>query len=146
MAGYKWSQINIDKGLIGYHKLPSIRESANHIFNLIKNLKLTQVNNFINYANNTLYLVLLNYSSNINVNESIDPLSKIDEAHSAHNIQLKITQMPYKKKSNLIYDYKAGNYKNISKELMCFNWSEFYENTNDVNKLLEKIYEILLSM
>ena len=144
LAGYKWSAISCDKNLIGFHQSPSIRESANIIYNLMKNLKLNQMNSFINYANNTLDLFLCNNSNKMEIMESIDPLLMIDPAHSAHNIIYPVKNSTNMRKIIHKYNYNLGDYKNLSKEINEFNWFELYNNTKDVNIFLKKFYDLLL--
>ena len=141
---YNWINVHNDYYLNGHNKALTIKESAKSTFNLIKKLNLKQYNSYINPDGNTLDLFLSNNHNNVNVEESIEPLSKIDTAHSAHLICFKSSIKKFIKTPDKYYlDYSHADFNAIKSNLNAIDWSNIYNNFCNVTKFLEYLYDIL---
>ena len=143
LPGYKWVNLKKNSHFVGHNNNHDIRESAQSIFNFINDLNLQQLNEFINSSDNTLDLFLTRNECNIQVYETIDPLSLIDRFHSAHMIKFSINQINYHNKYRFNFNFNNGNYNKIIENLNEINWRDVKNKNNDPDKFLDFLYQIL---
>ena len=143
LPGYNWVDLNYSKQLCGHHNSNIIRDGASTLYSLIKNFQLKQINTYVNNSNNTLDLFLCNNSHSVQSVQTNDPLSIIDEHHSAQIIEYQVLAVNNKNNNKFIYNYLKGNYKEISNILQNINWSYINNTNSHVNDFLNELYNIL---
>ena len=143
LPGYDWPNLKVKHALQGYHPSSNIRESANIVFNFIRNLNAHQGNNYVNKSGNTLDLMLTNSSKNIEISESLDPLSVVDIYHGVHTITIKSKIIFYQKNVPHKYNFSKGNFNAIKNSLKSINWSSLKAQCKNSNEYLNVIYKEL---
>ena len=99
---------------------------------------------YVNKIGNTLDLFITNFNKNIQVAESLDPLSIIDVYHGAQTISIKSKFITYTKTNTHKFNYTKGNYNLIRDNLSSINLAIIKSQTKSPNEFLNIIYKHLL--
>ena len=122
-----------------------IRENAEFLAIQMNKINLMQFNEIKNDKGNILDLVFSNID--LKIQESLDPLVKIDVKHPPLSINCDIEIKETLKIKEKIYNYKKANYNNRILEMNKINWNLILNNNNNnVDTSVEIFYNEIFKL